>query len=579
MPPTDRAAFVDAVLNRMSLAEKVGQCFTLSWRGSLVTPSVLDVVEKLHAGGLRVEPYTTESATALYYGRRLADPSFTPPADYTSIAQTYFQAKHPGTCCPPAEYAARLNRLKEVAMARPSGVPLHITLDFEGDFSHDYSHGGVRMFPSQMGLAASGDPDLAYRVGTAVAEQLRAVGITMMHSPVCDVNVKAENPEIGTRSFSSDAGVCAEYALRMYEGIRDGGVVATAKHFPGRGDSTRDAHEELECINVDRGTMLARELAPYRRLIAGGLGAIMSAHSAYPALDSADTPATLSARILRELLRGELGFQGVITSDAMGMGAIIKRWGIPRACVLALKAGCNLLLVKNDEEVRSQSFYAVKQAVERGELTEEELSESVRYVLNMKYDQGLFADGGVVDPERAAAVVGCAGHRDTEAEAARRACVVIRDANGILPLSPEQKVLVVEQMVPLEFTPNDTDCNSHVLNEAVLAHSRNVICAATEFCATEQETALLLEVAREADVVVITNHYWRIRPKNNTALVEAMLKAGRTVVVVTNTPYNVGAVAGAACVLCTLGGSPQSLRHAAAVLYGAARAEGSLPPH
>jgi beta-N-acetylhexosaminidase len=393
------------------------------------------------------------------------------------------------------------------------------------------------------------------------------------------VNVKAENPEIGTRAFSSDATVCAEYALRMYEGIRDGGVVATAKHFPGRGDSTKDAHEELECINVDRATMLARELTPYKRLIAGGLGAIMSAHSAYPSLDSADTPATLSSRILRDLLRGELGFTGVITSDAMGMGAIIKRWGIPRACVLAVKAGCNLLLVKNDEEVRTQSFYALKQAVEKGEVSEEELEESVRYVLGMKYDQGLFTDGGVADTRAAARTVGSAAHRTVEAEACRKAAVLIRDRVQTLPLKPKQKVLVIEQIVPLEFTPNDTNCNSHVFNEAMIEQSRNVVNATSEFCATEQETALLLEVAKEADVVVVTNHYWRIRPKNNAELVKKLLAAGNKVVVLTNTPYEVGATAEAPCVLCTLSATPQSLRHAAAVLYGKARTEGTLPAY
>jgi len=579
MSASTREQAIDKVLNRMSLAEKVGQCFTLSWRGSMITPSVLDVIEKLHAGGLRIEPYTTESATATYYGRRLSDPNFTPPADYFTISQTYFQAKHPGTYCPPAEYAARLNRLKEIAMARPSGVPLHITLDYEGDFSHDYAFGGMAMFPSQMGLSAASDPDLVYCAGRTVAEQLRAVGITMMHSPVCDVNVNAANPEIGTRSFSSDAELCARNAVRMLEGIRDGGVVATAKHYPGRGAASADAHEFLESIDVDRATMLARELLPYRRLIEAGLGAVMTAHSAYPALDAPDVPATLSRRIIHDLLRTELGFQGVVTTDAMGMGAIVKRWGIPRACVLALKAGCNLLLVKNDEEVRTQSFFAVKQAVEKGELSEEELTASVRRVLVMKHEQGLFADGGKADPQAAARVVGSESHRACAAEAARRAVVVLRDREHLLPLSRDRKVLVVEQMIPQEFTPNDISCNSHAFNEAMLAHSRNVVNATTEFCATDRESALLAEVARDADTVVITNSYWRIRPQNNSELVRRLVADGRKVVVVTNTPYAPGVPAEAGTVVCAFGGGPWSLRAAAGVLYGSARTEGILPPH
>ena len=303
----------------------------------------------------------------------------------------------------------------------------------------------------------------------------------------------------------------------------------------------------------------------------------MSAHSAYPALDSPDTPATLSRRIITDVLRGELGFGGVITTDAMGMGAIIKRWGIPRACVLALEAGCNLMLVKNDEEVRTQSFFAVKQAVEKGELSEEELTESVRYVLNMKYDQGLFGDGALVEPSAAPAAVGAPEHRRLAAEAAEKALVVLRDSDSLLPLQPGQKVLVVEQVTPLEFTPNDTSCNSHVLNEAMIEQSRNVINATTEFCAEEREEQLLLEVAGEADVVVITNHYWRIRPRNNTGLVRKLVAAGRKVVVVTNTPYDVGAAPEAGTVVCAFGATPGCHRAVARLLYGKAKATGALP--
>lgn len=576
---TSRDEFVSGVLNRMTIAEKVGQCFTLSWRGSLITPSVLDLIEKLHVGGFRVEPYTTESALATYYGRRLADEQFTPPSDYFTVAQTYFQAKHPGATTLPSEYAEKLNTLKRVAMDRPSGVPLHITLDYEGDFSHDYAFGGMRMFPSQMGLSACSDPDLIYEVGKAVAEQLRAVGVTMLHSPVCDVNVNPDNPEIGTRAFSDDATLCADNAVRLYEGLRDGGLVATAKHFPGRGDSSKDAHEELESIGVNHDTMFARELLPYQKLIQAGLGAIMSAHSAYPSLDSPDMPATLSSKIITGVLREKLGFTGVITTDAMGMGAIVNRWGIPRACVLAVKAGCNLLLVKNDEEVRTQSFFALKQAVEDGEITEEELDNSVRYVLNMKYDQGLFENGGVVDSGRATAVVGCASHRTVSERAARGCLMVMRDRDGLLPLTDSQRVLVVEQRTPLEFTPNDTNCNSHVLNEAMLSHSREIINASTAFCAEDRERELMLELARDADVVVITNHYWRIRPQNNTALVKELVARGHRVVVLTNTPYDVGATPEAGTVVCTFSGTPDSLRAGADLLYGKQNATGALPLH
>ena len=572
-----RDEFVTKLLGKMTLEEKVGQCFTLSWRGSMITPSVMDLIEKLHVGGLRIEPFTTESAVALYYGRRLSDPNFKPPADYQQIAQTYFKAKHPGIYITPDQYSDRINRLQKLATARPSGVPLHIATDYEGDFSHDYSHGGMNMFPSNMGLAACADPKLVYEVGLAMGRQCRAVGITMLHSPVCDVNVNAGNPEIGTRSFSDDPKVCSELLAQYYQGLRDGGIIAFAKHYPGRGDSATDAHDDLPEIATPRAVMSKRDLAPYRRLIGLNLSGVMSAHTVYPGLDDSGLPATLSRKIMHDLLRGELGFQGVISTDAMGMGAIVKKWGIPRACVMALKAGCNLCLVKNDDEVRSQAFYEVRRAVETEEWRESGLDESVRYVLNAKYDQGLFKNRAQVDSSLAPSIVASPKIRKLSANVAEKALILIRDKARLLPLSDKEKVLVIEQIVPEEFTPNDVHCNSFILNESIIKESRNVINASTEFCATKEEVALMLDVARDADVVVITNFYWRIRPANNTELVRQLIASGKKVIVVTNTPYEVGNTPEAETVLCTFASTPNSLRSAARFLYGRLKAAGKWP--
>lgn len=573
----ERDEFVSKLLRKMTLEEKVGQCFTLSWRGSMITPSVMDVIEKLHVGGLRIEPFTSESAVALYYGRSLSDPNFTPPADYHTIAKTYFKAKHPGTYITPEQYAGRINQLQTLAMARPSGVPLHITTDYEGDFSHDYAFGGMNLFPSNMGLTACNDPDLVYQVGLAMAKQCRAVGITMLHSPVCDVNINPQNPEIGIRSFSDDPEVCSQLLARYYQGLRDGGIIAFAKHYPGRGDSATDAHEGLPEIATPRDVMFNRDLAPYKQLIKMNLSGVMSAHTVYPGIDDSGLPATLSRNIMHGILRQELGFTGVISTDAMGMGAIVTKWGIPRACVMALQAGCNLCLVKNDDDVRSQAFYEVRRAVQTGEWSEADLEESVRYVLNAKFDQGQFENDAQVDPSRAPEIIASAEIRKLSVKSANQSLILIRDDAGLLPLSMDKKVLVIEQLVPEEFTPNDTYCNSFILNESMIAQSRNVINASTEFCATTAESTLLLDVAQDADVVVITNFYWRIRPANNTDLVRKLIKAGKKVIVVTNTPYEVGTLPEAQTVLCTFSAMPDSLRAASRFLYGKAEAPGKWP--
>ena len=148
----------DEVLSRMTLDEKVGQCIVHAWRGSLVTPSIVQTIEKLHCAGLRVEPFNTESAGSGYHGRPSDTRGFKKPKGYFKVAETHFRPMYPGFSITATEYARRLNRLKEIAMNRPSGVPLHITTDFEGDFSHDFPFDGINMFPANMGIRAAGGP-------------------------------------------------------------------------------------------------------------------------------------------------------------------------------------------------------------------------------------------------------------------------------------------------------------------------------------------------------------------------------------------------------------------------------------
>ena len=570
----DRTA--DAALGRMTLDEKIGQCLTQSWRGSIVTPSVVGLVEKLHAGGLRIEPYTTEAASRLSYGRKIDTTGFEEPADYFRIPETYWRVKHPGFNIAAEAYARRLNRLKEIAMQRPSGVPLHICTDFEGDFSHDFPFDGINLFPAAMGIRAAGDAELAYHVGHAVASQLSALGVHMLHSPVLDVNINPQNPEINIRAFSDDPAVMSDYAVQYMRGLEAGGIVATAKHYPGRGDSAVDAHHALPVLKADRARMDRVELAPYRACIAAGLRAVMVAHNAYPALDAPDMPASLSRRIVTDVLRGELGFDGVITTDAMGMGAIAQRWGIPTACAMAIKAGCDLVLLKFDDELRSQAFFEIKRWVDDGRLGESELDAAVLRILRMKARQGLFDTGGIVDPEAAGRALRDPDIRRLSHETARQALTTLWNRHNLLPLR-DRKALVIEQMIIPEFVPNNMHHHAHSFSEAVLQQSLNVVNMDSDFCASDEEQRLALSLLPEVDLVVMTNYYWRIHPENNSALVKAIQAAGKPVVVVTNNPYPMGAVPEADAVICTYSVTPQSLQAAAELLYGKIQPRGAWP--
>lgn len=568
MSKQERDAFISKKLARMSLDEKVGQLLTFTRRGAMLTPSGIEQITRLQCGGLCLEPYALETCKNLYWGNSQIDQNFKKPADYFTIANTYFAGKTFGISITPEEYTKDLNRLQKIALKRPSGIPLHMTIDFEGDFKNDYMSGGIRQFPPPMGMAAIGDVKLTYKIGFTIAKQLSAIGVTQMYSPVCDVNINPKNPEIGVRSFSDDPDVCAKHAVALIRGLQAGGIAATAKHFPGRGDSATDAHDVLDVIRADKKRMQEVELVPFRAAIDAGVKAIMTGHSVYPAYDD-QYPTTLSENLLTGLLREELGFEGVIVSDAIGMAAILKQWPLPRACAMAIRAGCDTILLKADDESRSQCFFGIKRAVEAGELSRERVDDAVRRLLVMKYDQGLFGKAGKMDPKKAQAYATGKAVVDFSWDVAKKALVVMRDDKKLLPLNPKKKMLVIEQRIPYEFVGKDPYMHTHMFCEAMVEHSTNLILADTDFSANEQEIAECLELAKQADLVVMTNYYARIvKAGNNRLLVKQLKDAGHTIVLVTNNPYVEGTTSEADTVVCNFSGTPDSIRAAADLLFG-----------
>ena len=217
----ERDDFVSAKLAKMTLAEKCGQVLTFTWRGAYLTPSGIEQITKLHAGGLCLEPYALETCKNLYWGRSQVDPNFKKPKDYFDIAHTYFDDHNYGVSVTPEELTVALNKLQEIAMNRPSGIPLHVTIDMEGDFKNDYTSGHVVQFPPPMGMTAIGDLDLAYKVANTLGKQMAAIGITQFYHPVCDVNINPLNPEIGVRSFGDDPKVCAKFVEATVRGYQD----------------------------------------------------------------------------------------------------------------------------------------------------------------------------------------------------------------------------------------------------------------------------------------------------------------------------------------------------------------------
>lgn len=563
-----RDTFVSKKLAQMSLVEKVGQVLTFTRRGAMITPSGIEQITRLHCGGLCLEPYAVETCKNLYWGNSQIDQNFKKPKGYFTISNTYFAGKTFGISITPGDYTKDLNKLQKIALERPSKIPLHMTIDFEGDFKNDYMAGGIRQFPPPMGMAAIGDTKLTYKIGLTIAKQLSNIGVTQMYSPVCDVNINLKNPEIGIRSFSDDPETCAKHAVALLKGFQDGNIAATAKHFPGRGDSATDAHDVLDVIRADKKRMQEVELYPFKAAINAGVKAIMTGHSVYPAYDD-KYPTTLSEKILTGLLREELGFDGVIVSDAIGMAAILKKWPLPQACAMAIKAGCDTILLKADDESRSQCFFGVLEAVKTGFLSEERLDEAVTHLLNMKYDQDLFETAGKKDPDKAQDYALSKQVIDFSWDVAKKALIIMRDDRKMLPLNPKTKMLVIEQRIPYEFCGKDPYMHQHIFCEAMAEHSRNLILVDTEFSAFDEEIQECLELAKQVELVVMTNYYARIvKSGNNQMLIRKLKAAGKKVVVVTNYPYIEGTTKEADAVVCNFSGTPDSIRAVTDLLFG-----------
>ena len=283
----------------------------------------------------------------------------------------------------PLDIAAKLNALQAA-----SPLPLLVSSDLESGTAIRLD-GGTR-FPTNMGVAAGGRDSDARLIGRVTAEEGRAVGVHMAFAPAADVNNNPANPIINTRSFSEDPDVTARFTAAAVRGLEEHGMLATIKHFPGHGDTETDSHLALPVIDAGWARLDSLELVPFRAGIKAGATAVMSAHIALPQLDSGRTrPATVVPDVLTGILRDSLGFDGLTVTDALNMQGVVSLYGAGEAAVLALLAGADLLLMPADA---GEAIEAIVAAVESGRVTEERLNQSVRKLLDIKRDLGLFRD-------------------------------------------------------------------------------------------------------------------------------------------------------------------------------------------
>lgn len=319
------------------------------------------------------------------------------------------------------ETAVLLNRLQML-----SRYPLLVAADFERGAAMRIRRS--THFPEAMAIAATRKEGFAYDVGKAIAEEALAMGVHQNLAPVADVNNNPANPVINTRSFGENPELASLMVSAFVRGTNDGGAIATAKHFPGHGDTGTDSHIDLPVLRFDRARLDSVELPPFKAAIGSGVGSVMIAHLMATSLDKS-LPATLSPKVIDGLLRSEIGFDGLVVTDAMEMRGLLNRYSVGESAVLAVHAGADVILVPADEAL---TFEALVRAVLDGEIPVRRIDESVTRILALKKKLGLF-EKRTVDVDNLADKVGTEPHVVLARRVARESLTLLRNRGDLIP--------------------------------------------------------------------------------------------------------------------------------------------------
>ncbi|WP_153176040.1 glycoside hydrolase family 3 protein, partial [Streptomyces sp. E2N171] len=432
---------------------------------------------------------------------------------------------------------------------------------------------GATQLPGAMALGAGGSLSDARTAGRISGTELAALGIHQNFAPVADVNVNPANPIINIRSFGADPSEVGRMVAAQVTGYQRAGVVACAKHFPGHGDTGQDSHTELPVITHTREEWDRIDAPPFRAAIAAGVDSIMTAHLQVPALDPSNDPATLSPTILQGVLRGELGFDGVIVTDALNMAGVRTKYGDDRVPVLALKAGADQLLFPPDIDV---AYHGVLSAVRYGEITEARLDESVLRILRLKDKVGLLDGSPFTSPREVDRVVGARKHLLAADRIAERTTTLLVNEEGTLPLRRGQWKLLVVGASPAFPTDGarSTVPELAAAFETLGFGTTHLVTGRTPDAAAVDAA---VAAARGRDAVVVTTD--NVGPASTQrTLVSRLLATGVPVVhLAVRNPYDVAHLDGVRASLASYCWTEVELRAAARVIAGRVGPRGTLP--
>ncbi|MEU1849905.1 glycoside hydrolase family 3 protein [Streptomyces sp. NPDC019990] len=539
------------VIARMTLREKVGQLFVMRVYGhSATAPDQADIDANLKEIGVR-------TAAELV-------------AKYRVGGIIYFTWAH--NTREPHQIAELSNGIQRASLDLPRGLPVLISTDQEHGIVARVGRPAT-LFPGAMAVGAGGSRSDARALGRLAGAELRALGVRQNYSPVADVNVNPANPVIGVRSFGAHPRAVATLVAAEVAGYQGSGVAATAKHFPGHGDTDVDSHTGFPTIRHTREQWERLDAPPFRSAIAAGIDSIMTAHLMVPALDDSGDPATLSHPIVTGILRERLGYDGVVVTDSLGMEGVRTKYGDDRVPVLALKAGVDQLLNPPDLDL---AWNAVLAAVRGGELTEARLDASVLRILRLKTKLGLFR-APYVSRDGVDRTVGVRAHLKAADRIAERTTTLLVNEGRLLPLSRRRHPRVLVVGADPASPSGTTGPPTGVLASALTGLGFTATVLPTGTAPTTATIARAVAAAREADAVIALTYNVTAGSGQRT-LVEQLMAVGRPVVAVAiRNPYDVARLPSVPACLAAYSWTDVELRAAARVIVGRVKPRGKLP--
>lgn len=472
------------------------------------------------------------------------------------------------------------NSLQEASMINKfqllSETPLLISADFERGTAMRLNDGSL--FPSNMGLGATRNTELAYQMGLQIAKECRAIGVHQNYSPVMDVNNNPNNPIINVRSFGENPELVSQMGDAMIKGLQAGNVIATAKHFPGHGDTDIDSHSDLPVLNFDMARLNSVELVPFISAINSGVKSVMIAHLSFPAVDNTPhLPSSLSQKLVDDLLINQLGFKGLVVTDALNMAGVTKHFSTKSVALLCTEAGIDLILMPQGEV---ETINAIESAVKNGSISEDRINASATKILEAKEWLGLF-NNKLVDESQIASVVNSSEAKSISQKIADESITLVTDKDNLLPFKnvSDKKALIVSLN-----NGNETANTQYFFNNFV-AYNKFASYETYDLTGDLNNNSEILSTANSYDYVIVPI-YAKVKIKTGTVgipasqldLINSLVANGSKVIVLSmGNPYLVQGFTGVNAYICAYGDSEASINAALKTLFGEIPFKGKLP--